>query len=206
MSSNPASLQTRAADAATILERQRRAQPSGWWGALLLIASEAALFGCLIATYFYLRFKVSAWPPDAIPKPSVTAPLALTAMLVASCLPVFYSVRAARDGLARRAWWLLLLATAVQGTYLGLQIHLFVDDLHSFAPQVDAYASAYYAIVGLHHVHVALGLAFDLWLLARLLGGLTDYRLVAIRILGVYWYFVSAVGILVVLTQLYPSL
>ena len=31
--------------------------PSGWWGMVLLIATEATLFLLLIATYFYLRFK-----------------------------------------------------------------------------------------------------------------------------------------------------
>lgn len=205
MSSTPVtgSLAARNEPAAT---PRRRAQPNGWWGALILICSEAALFGCVIATYYYLRFVASSWPPDGIEKPSVTMPLILTGMLLASCLPVWGAVRAALRGRVRAAWWLLALATAVQGTYLGLQLHLFVDDLHSFAPQIDAYASAYYAILGLHHAHVAVGLAFDLWVLAKLLGGLTDYRLTAIRILGVYWYFVSAMAIFVVFTQLFPSL
>ncbi len=192
--------------AAAAHERRRRAEPSGWWGMLLLIAGETALFGCLIATYFYLRFKVGTWPPDGIERPSVTLPLVFTAMLVAGCLPVAGAVRAAKGGLVKRAWWLLALATAVQATYLGLQINLLVDNLHSFSPRTDAYASAYYALLGLHHAHVAVGLAIDLWVLAALTRGLTTYRLTAIRILGLYWYFVSAMAVLVVLTQLYPSL
>ncbi len=142
------SMEATAAGAAAAVERQRRSQPSGWWGAILLIASEAALFGCLIASYFYLRFDSTSWPPDGIEKPAVVLPLVFTAMLVATCAPVFLAVRAARAGEVRRAWWLLALATAVQATYLGLQIHLFVGDLDSFGPQVDAYASVYYALLG----------------------------------------------------------
>ena len=184
-----------------------RSQPSGWLGAILLIASEACLFGCLLATYFYLRFDTATWPPDGIEKPEVVLPLVFTAMLVASCAPVYLGVRAAREGLVKRAWWLLLGATAVQATYLGLQIDLFVDDLHSFGPRIDAYASVYYALLGLHHAHVAVGLGLDAWVLAKLAGGrLTEYRLIAVRVLGLYWYFVSAIAVLVVLTQLYPSL
>jgi cytochrome c oxidase subunit III len=200
------SMEATTAGATAAVERQRRAQPSGWWGAILLIASETALFGCLIASYFYLRFDSSAWPPDGIEKPAVVLPLAFTAMLLAACGPLFLAVRSARQGRVKRAWWLLAAATVVQAAYLGLQIHLFVGDLDSFGPQVDAYASAYYALLGLHHAHVAIGLALDLWLLAKLFGGLTNYRLVAIRVIALYWYFVSAMAVLVVLTQLYPSL
>ena len=206
MSQVTRSMEATTSGAAAAVERQRRSQPSGWWGAILLIASEAALFGCLIASYFYLRFDSTSWPPDGIEKPAVVLPLVFTAMLVATCAPVFLAVRAARAGEVRRAWWLLALASAVQATYLGLQIHLFVGELDSFGPQVDAYASAYYALLGLHHAHVAVGLGLDLWVLAKLLGGLTNYRLTAIRILALYWYFVSAMAVLVVLTQLYPSL
>ena len=32
-------------------------RPAGWWGMVILIASEATLFAALIGTYFYLRFR-----------------------------------------------------------------------------------------------------------------------------------------------------
>jgi cytochrome c oxidase subunit III len=188
------------------VERARRAQPSGWWGMALVIATEATLFACLIATYFYLRFRTSEWPLGGIEKPSVTLPLVFTAMLVATVVPMFLSVRAAKVGKVRAAWWLLLLATAVQATYLGLQIHLMVDDLNSFTPQANAYGSIYYALLGTHHAHVAVGLAIDAWLLWKLARGITNYRLIALRVAAFYWYFVAAAAVAVVLTQLYPSL
>jgi heme/copper-type cytochrome/quinol oxidase subunit 3 len=202
----PRSMEARGAGAVAAVAEQRRAQPSGWWGALLLVTTEVTLFGCLIAAYFYLRFKSTTWPPGGIPRPSVTLPLLYTGMLVASCGPVFGAVRSARQGRVRLSWWLLAGAFALQGTYLGLQLHLFTENLDTFGPQANAYGSIYYALLGLHHAHVAIGLALDLWLLAKLLGGLTNYRLIALRVIALYWYFVSALGILVVLTQLYPSL
>jgi cytochrome c oxidase subunit 3/cytochrome c oxidase subunit I+III len=188
------------------VDRARRTQASGWWGVVLVIATEATLFACLIATYFYLRFRTSEWPLGGIEKPSVTLPLVFTGMLVASSVPMFLSVRAARGGAVRAAWWLLLLATAVQATYLGLQVHLMVDDLRSFSPQANAYGSIYYTLIGVHHAHVAVGLAIDAWLLWKLSRGITDYRLIGLRLAALYWYFVSAAAVAVVLTQLYPSL
>lgn len=207
MSEIPRSMEATTAEATAAVERLRRSMPSGWVAAILLIASEACLFGCMIATYFYLRFKTSTWPPDGIAKPEVLLPVVLTAILVATCAPVYYAVRSARAGEVKRAWWLILFATAIQAAYLGLQLHLFVVDLGKFSPQIDAYASAYYALLGIHHAHVAIGLALDAWVLVKLFGGrITNYRLIGVRILGLYWYFVSAMAIAVVLTQISPSL
>ena len=200
------SMEPGGARAAAHVERARRALPSGWWGMALLVATEATLFGSLIATYFYLRFQVSSWPPPGVPRPSVALPLALTGMLVASAVPMAGAVRAARLGRARLAWLALALATAIQGTYLGLQIHLFASDLHDFSPSATAYGSIYFTLLGIHHAHVALGLALDAWLLGKLLGGLTNYRLIATRVIALYWYFVAFIGVAVVVTQLYPSL
>lgn len=206
MSSVTRSMEASGAVAVADVERRRKTQPSGWWGAILLIASEATLFACLIATYFYLRFRTDEWPLGGIEKPSVTLPLVFTGMLVATVVPMFLSVRAAKAGAVRAAWWLLLLASATQATYLGLQIHLMVDDLSSFSPQANAYGSIYYALLGTHHAHVAVGLAIDAWVLWKLARGITNYRLVALRVVAIYWYFVAAAGVAVVLTQLYPSL
>jgi heme/copper-type cytochrome/quinol oxidase subunit 3 len=127
-------------------------------------------------------------------------------MLLVSTLPMFGTVRAATAGRVKAAWWLLAIAAAIQATYLGLQINLFADDFNKFSPSESAYGSIYFAMVGIHHAHVAIGLALDAWLLGRLLGGLTHYRLLALRVIAIYWYFVAAIAVPVVLTQLYPSL
>ena len=196
---------TRATQAAEVAS-ERRALPSGSWGVLLLIATEFTLFASLIATYYYLRFKDVTWPPPGVPKPEVTLPLVFTGMLLVSVLPMAGAVRAAKAARVRAAWLLLAAATVIQATYLGLQIHLFFDDLAKFAPSDSAYGSIYYVLVGLHHAHVALGIAASVWLLTRLLGGLTNYRLLALRVISYYWYFVAAIAVPVVFTQIYPSL
>jgi heme/copper-type cytochrome/quinol oxidase subunit 3 len=186
--------------------RQRRARSSGWWGVLLLIATEVALFSSLIATYFYLRFEATTWPPPGVEKPSVTLPLVLTGVLIVAVLPMLAAVRAALDARVGSAWLLIALATVIQGAYLGLQIHLLLDDLHKFKPADHAYGSIYFTLLGVHHAHVAAGLALNAWLLLKLAGGVTNYRLLALRVVTLYWAFVAVVAVPVVLTQLYPSL
>jgi cytochrome c oxidase subunit 3/cytochrome c oxidase subunit I+III len=199
-------MEATAARGAARVERQRRALPNGWWAMALLIATEATLFGSLIASYFYLRFQVSAWPPHGIPSPSVTLPLVLTGILLASTLPLYAAVQSAAAGRVARAWLLVVLAMAIQGAYLGLQIHLFADDLASFSPTANAYGSIYFTLLAIHHAHVAVGLLLEVWIVGKLLRGLTNYRVIALRIITMYWYFVALVGVAVVFTQLYPSL
>jgi heme/copper-type cytochrome/quinol oxidase subunit 3 len=200
------SMEATAARAAARVERARRALPSGWWAMALLVCTEATLFGSLIATYFYLRFQAPVWPPPGVPDPSVAEPLALTGGLLVSALPMAGAVRAANLGRVRAAWILIAVALAIQATYLGLQIHLYASDLGSFSPTDTAYGSIYFTLLAIHHAHVAIGLAFDLWLLGKLLGGFTKYRVVAVRVIALYWYFVALVGVAVVFTQIYPSL
>jgi cytochrome c oxidase subunit 3/cytochrome c oxidase subunit I+III len=183
----------------------RRALPNGWWGMAIFLSSEAALFGSLIGTYFYLRFTSTEWPQDGLPAPSVALPILLTVLLVVSCAPMAGAARAARLGKATAAWWFVALALAMQAVYLGGQIAGFVHDLGDFTPSTNAYGSIYFTLLGAHHLHVLAGLLLTLWLVVRLVGGLTGYRVVAVRAIALYWYVVAALAIPVLLTQVSPS-
>jgi heme/copper-type cytochrome/quinol oxidase subunit 3 len=191
---------------AAAADRQRRSRPSGWWGMALFIAGETTFFALMIASYFYLRFQNAHWPPVGVEKPKVALPLILTAILVATAAPLFTAVRAGRAGKVGGAWLLVFVAFVVQAGYLGVQIHEFVGEVDKMSPHASAYGSMYFTLLGAHHLHVAAGLLLELWLLATLIGGLTNYRLIALRVTALYWYFVAAVGVAVVFTQIYPSL
>ena len=206
MSDVTCSMEATSAVAAAAVERRRRSMPNGWWGALLFIATELTLFGALIASYFYLRFQVAHWPPPGVEKPKVVLPLVLTGILVATTVPLILAGRAGVRDRPRLAWWLVALVFVGQGAYLGIQFHEFASDLDKFSPSATAYGSAYFTLLGLHHAHVAVGLLIEVWLLGRLLGGLTTYRLTALRVAVLYGTFVNVLGIPIVLTQIYPSL
>ena len=191
---------------AAAVDRARRDMPNGWWGMALFIASETTFFALMISSYFYVRFQHAAWPPAGIEKPKVALPLILTAILVSTTAPLIAAVRAGRRGRAGAAWLLLVIALVVQSGYLGVQIHEFLGDLDKVHPKANAYGSVYITMIGAHHLHVAVGLLLELWLISRLVKGLTNYRLVALRAVALYWYFVNLVAIAITLTQIYPSL
>jgi heme/copper-type cytochrome/quinol oxidase subunit 3 len=185
----------------------RRAQPNGIWGMVLFLCAEATLFGTLIGSYYYLDFKARSWPPYGIKAPSVVLPLVATGVLVATVVPMWLAVRAARAGNRNTAVQMVALAFVIQCCYLAAQILLFRHDLNDFTPQGSAYGSIYFTLLTAHHLHVLLGLVLDLgvmWQLAT--RGLTNYWLIGVRALALYWYVVGGLAAVVVLTQLSPSL
>jgi heme/copper-type cytochrome/quinol oxidase subunit 3 len=182
--------------------QRRLARSNGWWGMLMFVATEATLFGLIFGSYFYVRFQHDAWPPGGIPRPEVATPLILALVLAALSVPLQLSSRAAGAGRVRAAWWLLAIPVVVQIGYIAMQIRLFEDDLQKFGPSTEAYGSVYFLMLGAHHFHVLLGILLELFLLARLLRGLTRYRLTGVQSTVLYWHFVNAVGLAVVAVEL----
>ncbi len=188
------------------LAQRRRSQPVGWWGMVLFLCSEVTIFGTMIATYFYLQFGVHHWPPRGIAPEKVADPAIATAVLVATCVPMFLAARAARVGSRRTVLIAVAVALIIQAAYFGVQVALMATDLNHFTPRATAYGSIYYTLLGTHHAHVLLGCLLDLavlWFVAR--KGLTNYWLTATRNLALYWYVINALAVCVLLTQLSPS-
>ena len=180
----------------------RGSRPAAFWGMLILIASEATLFGCMVGTYFYFRFHTVAWPPDGIPKPELATPIVLTAVLALTSVPLWFASRAGGAGRLGPTRLAILVAMLVQAGYLAYEIHDYRDQLQTFEVTRNAYSSIYYTMIGADHAHVLVGLLFEVWLLSKLLRGLTTYRLNALRAITWYWYAVILITIVVVGTTL----
>jgi heme/copper-type cytochrome/quinol oxidase subunit 3 len=194
------------ATAATVTQ-SRRSQPSGIWGMVLFLCTETMLFAGLISSYFYLNFRAHSWPPPGVAHPEVLDPSILTAVLVASSVPMALAAGRAKAGNLRGTISMIALAAVVQCGYLAYQLHHFIGEVHSLHPQSGAYASAYIALLGLHHAHVLLGVLLDLGLLFWLaVSGLSDYRVTGVRAVALYWHVINAIAIAVLLTEISPSL
>ncbi|HEY1566537.1 MAG TPA: cytochrome c oxidase subunit 3 [Solirubrobacteraceae bacterium] len=193
--------------AAAAVDRGRQAQPSGWWGMVLFVCSEVTLFGTLIGSYFYLNFGSRRWPPSPIAPPEITGPVVATAVLVATVPLVALASRAARHGRRWSAVRWIAVALVVQTAYLAAQVLLIRHDLRQFTPQQNAYGSIYFTLLFAHHAHVLLGLLLDATLMYKVARhSLTNYWLIGVRGLALYWYVVAALAVVVLFTVLSPSL
>lgn len=178
----------------------------GWWGMLLLIATEAALFAVLLASYFYIRFRdAGPWPPEGMADPSLLVPALMTVLLTASSVPAYLADRSVRRGDVERLQ-LYLGATLVLGAcFLGLQAWEYSDKAGLFRPQTNTYGSLFYTITGLHGMHVVVGLVLLAWVLAWSFAGRYGRdRHLAVEVTSLYWHFVH-IAWLAVFLSLYLS-
>ncbi len=192
----------RAADQSRALAVESpRGRPTGQWGMFLFIATEATLFACLLATYFYLQFAHGAghWPPEGIDKPKLLKPMIMTALLISSSGPMIWADHAIRHGRSRQMLVAVLITIVLGLTFLGLQASEYSDKLKHFQWTTNAYGSLFYVITGFHGFHVATGLVMlgYTWV-AGAMGKFTQGRHERVRIVSLYWHFVDAVWVFIV--------
>lgn len=194
----PRSTEARGPRAVARAAAERVGLPAGWWGMLMLIGSEGALMGSFIGTYWYLRLRAPHWPPAGVPEPKVVVPMVMAGVLLSTTVPMRFATLAVRAGrlTATRLW--LVLALVVQSGYLAYELHDYMGELHRVDMTRNAYTSIYYLLLGADHGHVFVGLLLDLWLLLKLAGGLTMYRLNATIAIAWYWYFATVLTVVVV--------
>ncbi|SCL32858.1 cytochrome c oxidase subunit 3 [Micromonospora rhizosphaerae] len=178
-------------------------RPTGWWGMVLFVTTEATLFACLLGSYFYLRFQYGPhWPPHGIEAPKLLRPLVMTAVLLPSSLPVIW----AEHGIRRGQRWRLragLATTLLLGaTFLTLLATEYAETLRHFTLTTDVYGSLFYLITGFHGLHVLVGLTMLSWLFAASLrrGRFGARRHERVRNVAIYWHFVDVVWAAILFT------
>ncbi len=179
------------------------ARSFSWWGMVWLIATEATLFGLLIASYFYLRFRAGpVWPPGEIEKPEIALPLVMTAILWSSSIPVHIAERGIRRGSQTRLRAGLAAGFALGAVFLTLTLAVeWPEKLREFTPRTNAYGSLFYTVTGFHASHVLVGLLFSAWTQVRAWQSAFDeQRHVTVQNFAMYWHFVDVVWAFVLAT------
>jgi heme/copper-type cytochrome/quinol oxidase subunit 3 len=177
-----------------------RARSPGFWGMLLLIATEAALFAYLLFSYWYLAsIATGPWPPDG--PPSLHLVLPNTVLLLASSGTMYLAESGIRRGNGTRLRVGLLLTLLLGVVFLTVQ-GVEYGQKH-FRPTSHAYGSLFFPITGFHGAHVAVGLLMIAVVAVRdFLGHFGPGRHEAVTNVSWYWHFVDVVW-LTVFTSLY---
>ncbi len=171
----------------------------GWWGMACVVITEAAFFGYLLFSYFYLAsMSTNPWPATS---PQLVLPVINTLILVSSSVCVWLGTRAIkrdrRSGLSR---WLGA-GIALGVTFIVLQGVEYGREKLSMTH--DAFGSLFYTITGFHGAHVIVGLVILTVVLVRSARGhFSAARRNAVENAALYWHFVDAVW-LAVFTTLY---
>jgi cytochrome c oxidase subunit I+III len=171
----------------------------GWWGMVLVVATEGAFFAYLLFSYFYLTsMSTNPWPAT---DPRVALPILNTLILVASSGAVVWAERGIRRDQPDRLRMGLAVAIALGVVFLALQIVEYTRE--KLSATHDAYGSLFYTITGFHGAHVFAGLVMLSVVLVRAVRGhFAVGRHEAVSNVALYWHFVDVVW-LVVFTSLY---
>ena len=135
----------------------RPGRSTTWWGMMLVIATEATLFACLLAAWFFLRAASKDWPPAGVELPDLSLSIPFSFVLWGSSIPVVLAERALERG--RIGWFQvgMALARVLGAAFLAFTAYDF-HELH-FGWQDHAYGTAFYVIVGLTFLSGILGMA-----------------------------------------------
>ena len=167
-----------------------------WWGMLVVIATEGMIFLVLLAAYFFLRATSKQWPPAGVELPELFQTSIFTAILLGSSLPIFWADAAVKRGHMRQVQ-IGLAASWLMGAAFLVHTALDFEALH-FGWRDHAYGSIYYTIIGLHALHVIVGLLFSLMLQLKIAVGRIDARRhMTLDVFSLYWHFVDVVWIFV---------
>jgi len=196
-------------------EQQRDAASLGMW---LFLATEIMFFGGMFCAYLIYRY--AYYNEFAAGSRSIDIWLGTinTAVLICSSLTVALGVRAAQMG-KRKLLVILLLLTILFGfAFLGIKgVEWFdkykehhvpgnsfnVDDMVKAYPQIhidqqheQIYFSLYFAMTGLHALHMIIGIGIFVFLTYYAWKGrYTPKYYTPIEMGGLYWHFVDIVWI-----------
>ena len=166
-------------------------------GMASLIAAEAAIFIIFVVAYLFYAGKSLTGP---MPNDVLRTPVFYTFCLLSSSLTIHFAIKAARQGsmTAFRNWWfgtVALGAGFLYGTAREWQRLIFEEGL---TIRTNLFGTTFYSLVGLHGVHVIIGLILLSIVLAfTLLGYVGQEHAYRLDVLSLYWHFVDAVWVVV---------
>jgi cytochrome c oxidase subunit 3 len=196
------------------LEQQHEADMLGIW---VFLITEIMFFGGMFASYAIYRWLYFAAFDGGSHILDIHLGAANTIVLLGSSLTMALSVRSAQTG-NRRATIMFLISTMILGgIFLGVKAYeydqKFVEHvvpaldwgpegetLARLAPggvqHAEIYFIFYFAMTGLHAIHMIIGMGLLLWLVFKARENtFTPHYFAPVEVVGLYWHFVDIVWI-----------
>jgi len=189
------------------MAQQKEAASLGMW---VFLVTEILFFGGLFLAYTIYRWQYARAFAHASQHMDVMLGTVNTAVLIFSSLTMAMAVHSAATG-RRKLLIGFLVATMILGAaFLGIKAVEYTDHIHHHlfpgpgfhypvpgdAKPAELFFSLYFAMTGLHALHmiVGLGILTTLLLMARR-GRFTPGYNTPVEVSGLYWHFVDIVWI-----------
>jgi cytochrome c oxidase subunit III len=180
----------------------------GMWAFLV---SEIMFFGGLFATYMVYRHQYPAEFAAASRHLDLWLGTFNTWVLLTSSLTMALAVRTAHLGQPRAAGGLIALTMLLGVIFLGVKFAEYIHKYHEgLAPLLELpfeagevapgpmqlFFGLYFAMTGVHALHMIIGVAALGWLLVQVgRGHFTGAASLPVEVTGLYWHFVDLIWI-----------
>lgn len=162
---------------------------TGWWGIVMLLMIESAVFAGLIASYFYLFANADVWPSGNATPPEMMVPIIYSIILLASGVLGYLGDKAMDHGDVRKMQIFRLSGCVALIVFLALKAYEYIN--LDYLWDDSAYSSIMWLIAGFHSAHVASVLLKELAIQALAAKGFFNIeRRGAIQGATLYWSYV----------------
>lgn len=172
---------------------------TGWWAMLVFIMNEAVLFASLVASYLYIRYNAPLWPMGGFPRPELLLPAIMTLVLLSSSVFMHWAQNGIRAGNLSRLRLGLAIAFVLGVIFIAMQAYEYSRAVIS--PFSNVYGSLFFAITGIHGIHVMVALLISAVVQVR--AGMNHFnsrRYLAVENTVLYWHFVDVVWLFIFAT------
>jgi cytochrome c oxidase subunit 3 len=170
--------------------------PNGVLGIMLFLCSEMALFGTLIFNYLYERRAAPVWPPPGFHHFDRQLPTVNTVVLLSSGVTMHFAFQALRRGNVRGMLTLLVITIILGIGFLSGQAYEYKHVQAGMALHGSVFGASFFALTGLHGIHVTGGVIFLLTVLVGTLRGkFTPNNTMVVHAATLYWHFVDAMWV-----------
>jgi cytochrome c oxidase subunit 3/cytochrome o ubiquinol oxidase subunit 3 len=162
----------------------------GMW---CLIAAESAMFSIFVVAYLYYAGKSLGGPT---PNDVLRTPIFGSVCLFSSSITILVAERAIDQGDLRgfRRWLLLTLALGAVFIAGTAREWVRLIDVEGLRISTNLFGTTFYSLVGLHALHVVIGLTgLSIIMTFALLGLVRREHAARVRVFGMYWHFVDAI-------------
>jgi cytochrome c oxidase subunit 3/cytochrome o ubiquinol oxidase subunit 3 len=169
-------------------------------GVLALILTESVFFSIFVVAYIFYLGKSLTGP---FPREVLSLPILNTICLLSSSITIVLAIRALRAGSTSTftIWWFATFALGLEfltGTAFEWHRLIYHEGL---TIKTNLFGTTYYSLVGLHALHVTIGLLLILLvMILTTCGYMNDRHVERTDVLSWYWHFVDAVWVVVFLT------
>ena len=169
-------------------------------GMVGLIFTETSFFAIFVVAYLYYVGKSTSGPtPAAV----LHTPILASIVLLSSSWTIVQAMRALRANATGRfaRWWFFTFLLGATFLVLTAREWARLIGHDGLTIATNLFGTTFYTLVGLHALHVTLGLTLIALVLALTLRGHVDVRHAErTEILSWYWHFVDGVWVIVFLT------